>query len=178
MVTLRRVVSETKIWTLLGVHIWKVVVLASRWTGVRVEEVIVTLTRPLLGSVVDMSTVTEEQSAGVEGGGGKRGRDKRGERREERKSRKACDILLLHVRFCVRQKYSPLSVSALVSVDWHVNPCWFGNRTGTLTPLCSEASVSTATVLSTVWSVIARSTVRSSFSLDTSGMSGCLATVK
>ena len=64
------------------------------------EEVIVTLTRPLLGSVVDMSTVTEEQSAGVEGGGGKRGRDKRGERREERKSRKACDILLLHVRFC------------------------------------------------------------------------------
>lgn len=92
MVTLRRVVSETKIWTLLGVHIWKVVVLASRWTGVRVEEVIVTLTRPLLGSVVDMSTVTEEQSAGVEGGGGKKGRDKRGERREERAGR--------HVTYC------------------------------------------------------------------------------
>ena len=84
-VTLRRVVSETKIWTLLGVHIWKVVVLASRWTGVRVEEVIVTLTRPLLGSVEVMSTVTEEQSAGVEEGEGrgrrKKGRDKRGERR-------------------------------------------------------------------------------------------------
>ena len=44
LVTLRRVVSETKIWTLLGIHIWKVVVLASRWTGVRMEEVIVTLT--------------------------------------------------------------------------------------------------------------------------------------
>lgn len=51
----------------------------------RVEEVIVTLTRPLLGSVEVMSTVTEEQSAGVEEGEGrgrrKKGRDKRGERR-------------------------------------------------------------------------------------------------
>jgi len=92
--TLLRLVSDTEISMFRGVHIWKVVVLATPCTAERVEEVVVTVTVPLLGSVVAMSTLTDEQSAmgrrgegegeereggrGGRGGGGRKGRGRRG----------------------------------------------------------------------------------------------------
>ena len=82
--TLLRLVSDTTILMLRGVHIWKVVVLATLWTAERVEEVVVTVTVPLFGSVVAMSTLTDEQSAREKG---LRGEGRRGEGDERKGTR-------------------------------------------------------------------------------------------